>query len=418
MPIIAAVLTAPEVARISSPGTHAVGGVTGLCLQVTATGARSWLLRISVDRRRREFGLGAYPTVTLACARDQARALRQTIGGGVDPSIQRRAASANSQAMKSKALTFKACAEAFFEAERSAGRNARYVNNTLANLQRIALPSLGALSIDAVTAEHVLGVIGPIWQERHATATKVRGSIERVFEFAIAKGYREAPNPAEWADNLDKVLAPPKRVRGTNHHAALPVDDLPDFMADLRRMPGVAACALEFTVLTVARASDVREMKWSDVDLASNAWNISANGAEGTCAIALPLSKRAAQILQSQAQGAAHAYVFATPRTGRTLSDMALTAVIRRMNAERREQGQHAWVDTDHATSTVVPSGFRTTFRNWASLHQEHEDVAISLLAQAPLTRQDSPASRPLTHDAKLRTLSAWSRYCDAARSV
>jgi len=416
MPVIAKSLTAPDVARITSPGTHAVGGVTGLCLQVTATGARSWLLRISVDRRRREFGLGAYPTVALAFARDQARALRQTIGGGVDPSFQRRAAAASSQASMSSALTFKACAEAFVGAELSAGRNARYVNNTLANLQRIAFPSLGALSVDAVTAEHVLGVIGPIWQERHATATKVRGSIEHIFEFAIAKGYLEAPNPARWADNLDKALAPPKVVRGTDHHAALPVDDLPAFMVDLRRMPGVAARALEFTVLTARRASDVREMKWSDVDLASSAWNISVVGAKGTSAIAIPLSKQAVHILQSQAQGAAHAYVFAAPRTGRTLSDMALTAVIRRMNAERREQGQRAWAGVDQATSTVVPNGFRTTFRTWASLHEEHAAVAVALLVRAPLTSQGSPAVQPLPAEAKMRTLSAWSRYCDPAR--
>lgn len=415
MPVIAKALTAPEVAGMQEPGTHAVGGVTGLCLQVTTTGARSWLLRIKVGERRREFGLGAYPTVTLPYARDQARALRQSIGGGVDPSIQRRAATAGRQAAKSRALTFKACAEAFIGAELAAARNARYFTSMLANLQRIAFPSLGALSVDAVTAAHVLGVIGPIWQERHATATKVRGSIERVFAFAIANGHRDAPNPARWTDNLDKALAPPKSVRGTGHHAALPVDDLPAFMADLRRMPGVAARALEFMVLTAAGASDVREMKWSEVDLADSVWRITVDSAKGASVIAVPLTKQAVQILRSQAEGDAHANVFAAPRTGRALSDMTLTAVIRRMNAQRRQQGQRAWADPDQATGTVVPSGLRTTFRAWASLVEEHEAVAVALLARAPSRPLGSAALQRLPAEAKKRTLSAWARYCESA---
>jgi integrase len=416
MPVVAAALTAPEVARISSPGTHAVGGVTGLCLQVTATGARSWLLRISVDRRRREFGLGAYPTVTLAFARDQARALRQTIGGGVDPSIQRRATAAGIHAAKSRALSFKACAEAFVGAELSAGRNARYLNSTLANLQRIAFPSLGALRVDAVTAEHVLGVIGPIWDKRHATATKVRGSIERVIAFAIANGYREAPNPARWTNNLDKALAAPKGVRGTDHQAALPVDDLPAFMADLRRMPGVAARALEFMVLTAARPIDVREMKWSEVDLVKPAWNIAVDGAKNTGAVAVPLAERAVQILQAIAHGATHPSVFAAPRTGGALSDMALTAVIRRINEQRRQQGKHPWVDADRATAAVVPSGLRMTFRAWASLNKEREAAAVALLTRPPSAQPPGSAARHRQGtEADKRTLLAWARFCDRA---
>ena len=395
MPKIARALTAPEVAGIEAPGTHAVGGVTGLCLQVTATGARSWLLRIKVGERRREFGLGAYPTVPLPDARAQARALRHPIGGGVDPIIQRRAATAGRLAAKSRTLTFKACAEAFVRAELAAARNARYVAGMLANLQRVAFPSLGALSVDAVTAAHVLGVVGPIWQEKHATATKVRGSIERVFEFAIANGYRDTPNPALWTGNLDKALAPPKIVRGTHHHAALRVDDLPEFMAGLRSMPGVAARALEFMVLTAARASEVREMKWSEVDLPNSAWSITVGSAKDASVIAVPLTKLAVQILQSQAQGDAHANVFGAPRTGRALSDRALTAVIRRMNAQRRQQGQGAWADPNQSAGAVVPSGLRTTFRAWASLAENHEAVAIALLAKDPFDTRRSNTSEP-----------------------
>ena len=417
MPIVARALTAPEVAGIEAPGTHAVGGVTGLCLQVTATGARSWLLRIKVGERRREFGLGAYPTVPLPDARAQARALRHPIGGGVDPIIQRRVATDGRLAAKSRTLTFKACAEAFVRAELAAARNARYVAGMLANLQRVAFPSLGALSVDAVTAAHVLGVVGPIWQEKHATATKVRGSIERVFEFAIANGHRDASNPARWTGNLDKALAPPKIVRRTDHHAALRVDDLPEFMACLRRMPGVAARALEFMVLTAARASEVREMKWSEVDLPNSAWSITVGSAKDASVIAVPLTKLAVQILRSQAQGDTNANVFGAPRTGRALSDMALTAVIRRMNAQRRQQGQGAWADPNQSAGAVVPSGLRTTFRAWASLAEDHQAVAVALLARTPSTLGAATLQSPPA-EAKKRTLSAWARYCDPTQGA
>ena len=419
MPVVARTLNATEVAAISTPGTHAVGGVTGLCLQVTATGARSWLLRISIDSRRREFGLGAYPTVTLAFARDQARALRATIGGGVDPSIQRRFASASLHAVKVNVLTFKACAEAFAGVELSAGRNARYVNNTLANLQRVAFPLIGALRVDMVAPEHVLGVIGPIWGRQQATATKVRGSIERVIAFAIEKGYREAPNPARWTNNLDKALAAPKGARGTDHHAALPVDDLAAFMADLRSMPGVAARALEFMVLTATRPSDVRTVKWPEIDLAGAAWNIAVDdGATNPATVAIPLVDQTVRILQTLARGSAHQNVFASPRTGRALSDMALTAVIRRMNEQRRQQGKCPWVDPDRDAAHVVPSGLRTTFRAWASLNKERYVAAAALLRRTPSALPPGSTVLHQRTEADRRTLLEWARFCSQSHHV
>jgi len=223
-------------------------------------------------------------------------------------------------------------------------------------------------------------------------------------------------NPARWTNNLDKALAAPKGVRGTDHHAALPVDDLPAFMADLRRMPGIAARALEFMVLTAARPIDVREMKWSEVDLVKPVWNIAVDGAKNTGAVAVPLAERAIQILQAIAHGATHPIVFAAPRTGRALSDMALTAVIRRINEQRRQQGKHPWVDADRATAAVVPSGLRMTFRAWASLRKEREAAAVALLTRPPSAQPSGSAARHRQRtEADKRTLLAWARFCDRA---
>lgn len=203
MPVVACELNAPEVAAISAPGTHAVGGVTGLCLQVTTASARSWLLRITVDQRRREFGLGDFPTVTVLGARDKVRALRERIGAGTDPALQRRTASAARRVAASRTVTFKACAEAFLAAELANGRDARYAASVLRELERLAFPQLGTSAIESVTTESILGVLRPIWPQKPAVATKLRGSIERVLVCAQASGFRNGANPARWKVMID-----------------------------------------------------------------------------------------------------------------------------------------------------------------------------------------------------------------------
>jgi len=206
VPVVARELTAAEVAAIAIPGTHAVGGVTGLCLQVTPSGARSWLLRITANERRREFGLGAFPTVTLPAARNAARSLREKIGNGADPALQRRTARAARKAPTAKTVTFKACAEAFLAAELAGGRDARYAAAALRDLERLAFAQLGRSSVASVTTEAVLGVLTPIWTSKPAVATKLRGNIERVLAFAEAQGFRDGKNPARWKGHLDALL--------------------------------------------------------------------------------------------------------------------------------------------------------------------------------------------------------------------
>lgn len=200
VPVIARKPAAAEVGLITTPGTHAVGGVKGICLQVTGAGARSWLLRIKVDSKRREFGLGSSATVALPSARDRARALRERIGGGLDPAIQRRTARSAKLVAKSATITFKACTEASIGAEVTQGRNARYVAQTLRDPERLAIPAIGGLCVHSINPSHVLKVLEPVWQSKHATATKLRGHIERVLAFAATHGIESlAPNQSRWS---------------------------------------------------------------------------------------------------------------------------------------------------------------------------------------------------------------------------
>ena len=416
VPVIARELAVAEVGLITTPGTHAVGGVTGLCLQVAGSGARSWLLRIKVDSKRREFGLGSFPTVALPSARDRARALRERIGGGLDPAIQRRTARSAELVAKSTTITFKACTEAFIGAEVTQGRNARYVAQTLRDLERLAFPAIGGLSVHSINPSHVLTVLEPIWHSKHATATKLRGHIERVLAFAATRGFREDPNPAQWGGNLVTALAAPNAVRRGDHHPSLPVNDVPHFIAQLRQMPGVAAQALELAILTATRPTDVRAMSWDELDTRNAVWTIPEARATSGRPHRVPLSTRATMLITSQPRDLAQQFVFCAPRSGGPLSDMALTAVVRRMNELRMDSTQRGWTDPGQGHRVAVPNGFRTTFRAWA----EQKKYAAQMIDQALAPRateqtQDADAqARQLRQRTAL--LSAWDKYCDSVK--
>lgn len=409
--MVARALTAAEVASISAPGTHAVGGVTGLCLQVTATGARSWLLRITVDERRREFGLGAFPTVTVLAARNAARSLREKIGHGADPTLQRRAARAARQLPISKTVTFKACAEAFFAAELSSGRDARYVATMLRDLERLAFAEIGHAAIGLVTTESVLGVLTPIWTTKPSVATKLRGNIERVLAFAEAQGLRDGSNPARWTGHLDRLLASPTSIRQHERHASLPADQIPHFFAELGRMPGVASRALQFLILTVARPRDVREMTWSELDMESATWQLPADRSRATMPCWIPLPNAALRLLSTLPQMGPQFPAFTAPRTGQALSDMALTAVLRRLNVQRCARGLQAWTDPTQGDRAIVSAGFRESFRSWAAQSEEHRDGAGHLFSSPSEAMTSRKGHAPGLERAR-RALEAWARHC------
>lgn len=417
MPVVARELTAPEVAAISAPGTHAVGGVTGLCLQVTATGARSWLLRITVDQRRREFGLGAFPTVTMLAARNAARSLREKLGHGADPALQRRTARAARQMPTSKTVTFKACTEAFFATELGTGRDARYVGVVLRDLERLAFPQIGHSAIGSVTTESVLGVLTPIWTAKPAVATKLRGNIERVLAFAEAQGFRDGSNPARWKGHLDGLLTSPASLRKHERHASLPADQTPAFFAELSQMPGVASLALQFLILTAARPRDVREMSWSELDMDGASWNLSVERSTTRTSCRVPLSKPALRLLATLLPAGPQSLVFTAPRACHALSDMTLTAVLRRMNNQRRARGMQAWTDSMQSNREIVPAGFRVTFRSWAAQTQEHLEGARYLLS-APSEASTPAQGRASGFEGAKRALEAWARHCRHATEM
>ena len=365
MPRKARELSSLEVRRLTTSGRWSVGGVDGLALQVTTTGARSWVLRVTAAGKQRELGLGSFPSVTLAEARERARAERSSLVLGEDPVAQRLAARSAAQAERAAQQTFEALARQYIEQHAKGWKNAKHAAQWMSTLKTYVEPVVGKLLVRDITTAHVIKVLDPIWLTKTETATRVRSRLELVLDFGAARGLREGPNPARWRGNLDAALPKPNKVAKVQHHTAVPVAEVAAVMARLRLQRGMGARALEFAVLTAARSGEVRGATWAEFDLDKALWTVPAERMKAAREHRVPLSAPALALLALLPKGKAGAPVFAAHRGG-VLSDMTLSAVMRRMGLD------------------AVPHGFRSTFRDWAAEHTNcPAEVAEMALAHA-----------------------------------
>ena len=370
MPRVAEELGALEVKRLVHPGkghnaTFAVGGVTGLLLQITPNGGRTWLLRVRVGERRREIGLGGYPDVTLAQARDRAREARDGIRRGIDPVEERKAAKAALIAQQRRGLTFAKAMESYLDAKLEAFRNAKHRAQWRSTLETYALPELGGMLVSAIQVQDVLRVLNPIWSGKTETASRVRGRIESVLSWATVAGHRTGDNPARWAGNLKELLPAAAKVAKVGNQPALSLEDAPRWFADLRRRDGNGARALEFAAIVAARSGEVRGAVWSEIDLAKAMWVIPALRMKMDREHRVPLSDAAVALLRAMTKGADADLIFPAPRGGE-MSDMTLSATMRRMHLAEVEQAGTGYLDRV-SKRPAVPHGLRSTFRDWVA---------------------------------------------------
>lgn len=336
----------------------------GLALQVTASGARSWVLRVSISGKQREMGLGSFPTVTLADARERARTHRTAVSQGTDPITVRIAAQSAAAAERAAQQNFASVAADYIRSNEKAWTNAKHAAQWTSTLRTYVEPVIGKMLVRDVSTAHVIKILEPIWTSKTETATRVRSRLELVLDFATARGLRDGPNPARWKGNLDAALPKAAKVAKVQHHAAVHVDDVAAFMKSLCQQPGVGAKALEFTILTAARSGEVRGACWREVDFESRMWVVPAERMKAGREHRVPLSDAAIVLLRSLSQGKPNDWIF--PGMKGQLSDMSLTAVLRRMNVD------------------VTVHGFRSTFRDWCSECTEYpREVAEMALAHA-----------------------------------
>ncbi|MEP6874047.1 MAG: integrase arm-type DNA-binding domain-containing protein [Burkholderiales bacterium] len=345
-------LSALAVSRLKRPGLHFVGGVKGLAMQITPNGARSWVLRIAVGGKRREMGLGGFPSVGLAAAREEARARRKLVADGIDPVAVARANAARLTADRKTALAFDDACTQFIESQSAEWKSVKHGAQWAATLKTYASPFMGKLLVRDIHKEHVLAALKPIWTTKTETATRVRGRIEQVIAWSDKQTDLERLNPARWKGHLELLLPKPSKVQVVEHHKALPIGAAGAFMTELRKHEGNGAKALEFTILCASRSGEVRGASWSEIDLDAGVWTIPGLRMKMGKLHKVPLSAPAVKLLRAQLA----AQKFEPPTelvfpsaNGKPLSDMAMTAVVRRMGAD------------------CVPHGFRSTFRDWCA---------------------------------------------------
>jgi integrase len=391
-------LNALRVEKQRKPGLYPDGN--GVYLQVTLSAdeqpRKSWLFRFRMQgRRERKMGLGAFPAVSLQEARDKASSARKLCQDGIDPVEARKAERAKAKLADARSFTFNQCAKAYITAHRAGWRNVRHAAQWTTTLATYASPVFGALPAHAIDTTLVLKVLEPIWSTKPETASRVRGRIEAVLNWAKARGYRNGENPAHWRGHLDHLLPARAKVRTVVHHAALPYREIGTFMAALRERKTLAARALEFAILTAGRTSEVTHARWDEIDVSAKLWTVPAGRMKAGREHRVPLSDAALCILERMRQVRQNDHIFPGERRA-ALSGMAMLKTLERI--DRPELTVH---------------GFRSTFRTWAAECTRYpREIAEAVLAHVVGDATEQAYQRGDMFEKRRKLMDAWAAYC------
>lgn len=366
-----------------SSGMLGDGG--GLYLSIKPSGSRSWCYIWKKDGKRREMGLGPYPAITLAKARDLATECRRIVAEGRNPIEERR---------RKSVPTFGECAELLISSMEGQWRNKKHRWQWRQTINSHAA-SLLSKRVSEIETDDVLAVLTPIWTEKSETASRLRGRIERVLDFAKAHGWRSGENPALWRGHLKNIL-PARTKLSQGHLPAMPYTDVPEFLTRLHELEATSARALEFLILTAARSGEVREATWDEFDLDAGIWTVPASRMKAGKEHRVPLSDRALKIVREQKPIQASRYVFPGQRVDRPMSNMAYMMLMRRLKL-----GHY----TVH--------GFRSAFRDWAG-DETHfpRDIAEQALAHQIGNETERAYRRADALEKRREMMTAWADHC------
>jgi integrase len=388
-------LSPVKLKALKEPGYFHDGG--GLYLQVSPGGGKSWILRYSMAGKRREMGLGPYPAVSLATARKSAAESRSLVKAGQDPIAARDAERARQRLEEARGITFDKAVELFLVGNEVGWKNQKHRLEWRTSLRVYATPVIGTLPVGSIDTSHVTKVLDPIWHEKTETASRLRGRIERVLDWARVRGYRAAgENPARWRGHLEETYPARGKVRPVEHHAAVTIDAMPKLYGRLTEADDVASLALRFIILTASRAGEAVGATWPEVDLDEGVWTIPGSRMKAGRIHRVPLSREAVTILQKLTKLRTGAHVF----PGLRVSSRALS--VRAILRALREAGE--------PKATV--HGFRSTFRDWAAERTNvPRDVAEMALAHAIGNRTEAAYRRGELMTKRAALMDQWARF-------
>jgi integrase len=389
-------LSAVEVKGINRKGMYHDGG--GLYLQISAGGAKSWIYRFMLDGQPREMGLGPVNVISLAEARKRAAEYRRMRHDGIDPIESRRTLRDQKKLEAAKSMTFDACAAAYIEAHKAGWRNEKHRDQWCNTLNSYAGPVFGSLPVQVVDVALVMKALEPIWKTKPETASRLRGRIEAVLDWATVRGYRKGENPARWRGHLDKLLPARAKIQKVEHHPALPYDEIAEFTAALRGQEGIAARALEFLILTAARTGEIIGARWDEIDLEDKSWVVPEERMKAGRDHRVPLSESTLTILKQMKEIREGGFVFPGGKKAKPLSNMAMLAVLKRMGRD-----------------DLTAHGFRSTFRDWAAERTNFpREVVEMALAHTIENKVEAAYRRGDLFRKRRQLMEAWARFCEA----
>lgn len=386
-------LTPLKVKSLNEKGRHADGG--GLYLQISKWGTKSWVFRYQMNGRRREMGMGPISDVTLAEAREQAKAQRAIIREGYDPKLRRD--SVRQDISDKQSWTFDRCAQAYITAHSPSWTNEKHVEQWRNTLKKFANPVFGDLPVSEVDRAMVMRVIEPLWLTKTETASRLRGRIEKVLSWAIVNDYRDAPNPAIWRGNLEELLPKRSKIADVKHHAALPYKEIALFMQGLRQHENLSSLALRFTILTACRTQEVLGADWSEIDIKDRVWTIPKNRMKTKREQRVPLSDEALEVLEILPR--LDGWMFPSSHAGKHLSNVAMLAYLK--GALGR--------------SDLTVHGFRSTFRDWAAeVSPFPRELAEAALAHVLGDKTEAAYQRGDLLEKRRELMQEWASYVNA----
>ena len=389
-------LNALKVKSLARPGRYGDG--KGLWLQVRGPEQKSWLFRFAVQGKQQQMGLGPVDVVSLAQAREAALDARKLLHAGINPLAEKKA-KAEPAAAPIKLKTFREVGALYLAAHESTWRNDKHRYQWRQTLDSYVYPEIGDMAVASVVTGDVLRVIQPLWTTKPETAARVRGRIETILDYAKALNWRQGDNPARWRGHMSSLLPARSKVRAVEHHAAMPWKELPLFMEILRGAGGTAAIALQFTILTACRTTEAIEAKWSEIDMEAGVWTVPAERMKANREHRVPLSAAAVTLLRSMLPSKPadrDGYVFLGGKKDSPLSNMAMTALLRRLGR-----------------GDLTVHGFRSSFRDWAAEATNHpREIAEAALAHTLKDKTEASYQRGDLLDKRRVMMADWAEYC------
>jgi integrase len=375
------------------PGRYADGN--GLYLQVGKSGAKSWLFRYMLDSKSREMGLGSIRMETLSQAREKAKYCKNLLRSGIDPIRNRQERVAIEKADNKEMLSFQKCTEGYLKSHSASWKSARHEEIWLSSVKRFAYPIIGSIHVNKIERGHIMRILDPIWREKTETASRLRGRLESILNWATVQEYRKGDNPARWRGYLDQLLPKPSEIHTVKHFPALPYKEINVFMNKLKERQALSALALRLIILTACRSIEVREAEWCEFDLKNATWTIPTERMKMKKEHIIPLCEEAIKVVQSVPRIEGCRHLFTGPSSGNPMSDVVFKKLMERMGV-----------------TGITTHGFRSTFRDWAAEQTSFpREVIEACLAHQLKDKAEAAYFRSNLLDKRRELMSKWADY-------